>query len=76
MSKIGRHIRTLTKAIEGVAGVTVKSVSQGKHLKFVCNTPVGERMIVTSATPSDYRAIKNIAADVKRCINQPRGRSK
>jgi hypothetical protein len=76
VSKASRHLGAVVEAIESVTGVTVKSVSRGKHLKFVCDTPVGERMIVTSITPSDRRAIKNIVQDVKRCINQPRGKSK
>lgn len=57
--KMTKHIRELVAQIEGFPGITVVDIKPGKHLKFVCDTPQGRQVLITSFTPSDWRARKN-----------------
>jgi predicted RNA binding protein YcfA (HicA-like mRNA interferase family) len=38
---------------------------RGGHTKMWC--PCGEHLVVTSSTPSEYRALRNLVAQLRRC---------
>lgn len=58
--------RSIRKFIESFDGITVLDVARNKHLKFTLLTPSGKQQLVTSITPSDHRALRNIEAQLKR----------
>lgn len=59
---MAQPFKELLRAAEA-RGWTVDQNSGGKHLKL--RRP-GCRVVVCSRTPSDHRALKNIAADLRR----------
>lgn len=58
--------RSIRRFIESFDGITVLDVVRNKHLKFTLLTPSGKQQLVTSITPSDHRALRNIEAQLKR----------
>lgn len=61
MRKQTREIQDLIKSM----GFTVDSIDRGKHHKFRLTTPQGPKMLVTSVTASDHRAMQNIAKQLR-----------
>ena len=50
------------------AGVTFELATRRKHRIIVLRRGEYSRMVVTSLTPSDGRAVKNIVGDIRRTI--------
>ncbi len=56
MIKSTREVHNLIKSM----GFIILSVERGKHHKYRLATPQGEKLLVTSVTASDHRALQNI----------------
>jgi hypothetical protein len=61
VTKNRREVENLVK----VMGFTILSCEQGRHHKYRLATPQGERLLVTSVTASDHRAMRNIAKTLR-----------
>lgn len=61
MVKSVREIRNLIESM----GFTILSTEQGRHTKYRLTTPQGEKLLVTSVTASDHRAMQNIAKQLR-----------
>lgn len=64
--KLTKDLKEAVRKIEEFPGITVVEVKRGKHFKFDCSTPTGRHTLVTSITPSDWRAWKNNETLLKR----------
>jgi hypothetical protein len=64
-----RTTAIVRRIIESFDGVTVLEVVCNKHMKFTLQTPSGKQQLITSKTPSDHRALRNIEAQLKRWSN-------
>lgn len=64
-----RATASIRRFIESFDGITVLNVVCNKHVKFTLQTPAGRQQLITSKTPSDYRALRNIEAQLKRWSN-------
>jgi hypothetical protein len=56
-----RDLQNLIKLM----GFTILSYEQGKHHKYRLATPKGERLLVTSVSASDHRAMQNITKQLR-----------
>lgn len=61
MVKSTREVQNLIKSMK----FTVLSVEQGKHHKYRLATPQGKKLLVTSVTAGDYRALQNITKQLR-----------
>lgn len=62
---MNKHVRELVKVLR-VDGVAVNRIAINKHVRLYFDTPQGERFYSTSQTPSDWRAVRKIRADIRR----------
>jgi hypothetical protein len=56
-----RDLQNLIKSM----GFTILSREQGKHHKYRLATPKGERLLITSVSASDHRAMQNITKQLR-----------
>jgi len=61
MTKNRREVENLIKEM----GFTILSYEQGRHHKYRLATPKGGRLLVTSGTASDRRAMQNITKQLR-----------
>lgn len=61
MTKRQREVQNLIKSM----GFTIRTFERGKHYKYRLATPQGEKLLVTSVTASDHRAMQNIAKQLR-----------
>jgi len=68
-----RWLRDVTRALEA-HGIKVKGHQDGrKHVKIIVSNGEMEAYIVTSASPSDVRTLKNIVRDAKHMLSEKTG---
>jgi hypothetical protein len=61
MVKSTREVQNLIKSM----GFIILATERGKHHKYRLATPQGEKLLVTSVTASDHRALQNITKQLR-----------
>ena len=59
-----KYVRDVTNLIKSM-GFTINAMDRGKHYKFRLTTPQGEKLLVTSVSASDHRALQNITKQLR-----------
>ena len=60
---MNKHVRECIKLCES-NGLTIKSVSKGKHLKIICE----QGLIVLSSTPSDRKWRYSVLRSIRKLV--------